>query len=276
MKKFKSVLLLAICIVFLSGCVKSHTTMGIKKDKSMSYETELLFSNLLSDDMTSFIDSEEYEKSGYKVTVVTDEGYKGVKITKKFKNIDDFSNNKGEEVVISDFLEKDFNRSLLFQRESSFLKDTYKAKFKYSINTSEYEKSMSENENSTEEASDSEELTDENVENYMNLMSEMEFTFNITLPYKAISNNASDVSENGRSLKWNIGVDGQKDIEFEFSILNMSHIIMLGGGVILLIILLFVVLMIIRHKKATKDTLIHKDYDPSVESIVNPNGQNIK
>ena len=47
----------------------------------------------------------------------------------------------------------------------------------------------------------------------------------VTLPNKAISNNATDVSENGRELKWNIGVDGEKEIQFEFYIFNITNII---------------------------------------------------
>ena len=280
MKKFKYVFIILFCLLFLSGCVKERTTIGIKRDKSMTYENQLLFSDELGDDMVSLIGVNELEKEGYKVTSITEEGYKGVKITKKYKNIDDYSNNKGEEVTISNFLEKDFNKSVMFEKKSSFLKDTYKAKFKYNINTSDYEDlgtNITENElkltPELNEGNSNNEEGEEDINNYINLMSEMEFTFNVTLPYKAISNNASDVSNNGRILKWNIGVDGQKDIEFEFSILNITHIIMLGGGALLLIVVLIIVLIVIKRKKASKETLIHKDYDPSVENLVNPNGQ---
>ena len=70
MKKFKYILLVVICLFFLSGCVKDKTTIGIDKNKSMTYENEILFSNELGDDMTSQINGEEYEGSGYKVTTI--------------------------------------------------------------------------------------------------------------------------------------------------------------------------------------------------------------
>ena len=290
MKRFKYIVLVLICMFFLSGCVKEHTTIGIKSDKSMTYENEILFSNELGDDMTSMLGTDEYEKEGYKVTVVTTDGYKGVKVTKKFKNIDDYSNNKGEEVKISDFLEKDFNKSVMFKKESGFFKDTYTAKFKYLVNTTDYEDMETlttdeeeitltpdndGNTNDTEEE-ETDNLDNLDMQNYLNLMAEMEFTFNVNLPYKAISSNASDTSENGKSLKWNLGVDNEKDIEFEFSILNITHIAMLGGGALLLIIILIVVIVALKRKKASKETLIHKDYDPSVEGLVNGEKDPIK
>lgn len=281
MKKFKYIFLVLFCVVFLSGCVKNHTTIGIDKDKSMTYENEILFSNELGDDMTTMLDSESYEKDGYKVTVVKEDGYQGIKVTKKFNNIDDYSNNKGEEVIISNFLNNDFDKSIMFKKKSGFLKDTYTAKFKYSIDTSEYneleENNTSENittndesslEN-TDEDSIENDISSENMNDYINLMGEMEFTFKVNLPYKAISNNATESKSDGKSLIWNLGVDSASNIEFEFSIYNMTNILILGGSIIAVIIILIVLIIVLKKKKSSKKTLIHKDYDPSIEGIIN-------
>ena len=172
-------------------------------------------------------------------------------------------------MVISDFLNKDFNRNILFKKESGFLRDTYTAKFKYKLNTADY---YIEDENSNVlesiDNTDEEDISSEG-ESYNNLIGEMEFSFNIKLPYKALSNNASEVSKNGRNLKWNIVLDEEKDIEFKFCIYNMTNVLLLGGGIILLFVVLIILIIIIRKKRSSKDTLIHKDYDPSIENIIN-------
>ncbi len=280
MKKFKYIFLVLFCLVFLSGCVKSHNTIGINKDKSMSYENEILFSKELGDDMTTLVDSEKYEKAGYKVTVVDEEKYSGIKISNKYSNIDDFSNNKGEEVTISNFLDDNFDKSVLFKKKSGFLKDTYTAKFKYSIDTTEYNNleenttSFETEEENTNDTTEEENVIDNtteegNLDNYINLMGEMEFTFKVNLPYKANSSNASEVNNDGKSLTWKLTMDTANDINFEFSIYNMAHIIMLGGGALAFIIIIVVLLLVLKKKKASKETLIHKDYDPSIEGLVN-------
>ena len=269
MKKFKYIFLIVVCVLFLSGCVKDKTTIGIKKDKSMTYENEILFSNELGDDMTTKINTEEYEQAGYKVLSVSGEKYNGVKISKKFSNIDDFSNNKGEEIVINDFLEKDFDKSVLFKKEDNFIKETYTAKFKYSIKSSDYSEYDEVEESNYIEVNDEEETEDDNENDYSNIMGEMEFTFKVNLPYKANSNTASKVKKNGKELTWNLGLDKESYIEFEFSIYNRKNIIILASSIIAFIIILIVVLTIIKKKRASRETLIHKDYDPSIENMIN-------
>ena len=43
MKKVERLILVLVCVLLLSGCVKMHTTMTINSDKSMVYENEVLF-----------------------------------------------------------------------------------------------------------------------------------------------------------------------------------------------------------------------------------------
>ena len=270
MKKFKYIFLVLFCLFFLSGCVKNNTTIGISKDKSMTYENVILFSNELGDDMTTLIKSSEYEEAGFKVTVVNEDGYKGIKISRKFDNIDDYSNNNGEEVNINDFLEKDFNKSTIFKRKTSFLKDTYTAKFNYYVDSSEYMPSESIDEDNlllTEE--DEENLEDYMVDSYENLIGEMKLSFNVKLPYKASSSNASEKSSNGKKLTWNFSIDTKNTIEFEFCIYNIKNIVIAGSGIVLFIIIVIILLVVLKKRKASKETLIHKDYDPSIENIIN-------
>ena len=60
----------------------------------------------------------------------------------------------------------------------------------------------------------------------------------------------------------------------------MTHIYILIGCGVLLLIGVIVLLIIIKHKKKSSDTLIHKDYDPSIaeeigEPVIEENPEDI-
>ena len=115
MKKFSKLLLLSIMVLGLSGCLKYNVSMSIASDKSMDFEMIAAMnmsmlkslgegSSSSSSTTESFdkSDYKEYEKAGYKVEEYNekkdDAEYEGVKISKKFANIDDVSTNKDEAV----------------------------------------------------------------------------------------------------------------------------------------------------------------------------------
>ena len=319
MKKFKSLLVLLICVVMLSGCVKSHTTMTIKADKSMDYEGEVLFAESVAGEMGEMIKPEEYEKKGFTVTNISENGYTGIKIKKSFKNIDDMANNKGEEVVISNFMNDDFNQKVVFKLEKGFFKNTYIAKFKYEQdtstdslnNTEDTVDTVGEGEDAAETVEATEPLlgaddatvdtttettdntgttttteettttTDDTttgtdtsegdlsgLEDLMGLAGEMEFTYKVVLPVKAGNNNATKVSEDGKTLTWNLATDKASQIEFTFSLLNLTNVLIVVGVALLVVIGIVVALVVMKKKKASADVLIHTDYDPSIAGNV--------
>jgi len=299
---FKSVLLF-ICVVLLSGCVKMHTTMTINSDKSMLYEMEALISNTLAENGTEVVNEtarKEYEDAGYKLEKIKDNNnYSGYKISKKFDSIDDLSNNNGEEVVISDFGDKEFDTSKVFKVEKGFLKNKYTATFKYKVsdlggNTETDEDQIGsgagatlfeDDEESTvvnEESgaavplesgvNDDEEVTttDENetsededfdmggLEELMGMMKEMEFTYVVNLPAKSLSNNATKVENDGKTLRWELSTEADSDIKFSFELYNILNIALVCGGA-LLVIIVVVVLLVVKGKKKKEG-----DFTPTV------------
>ena len=87
------------------------------------------------------------------------------------------------------------------------------------------------------------------------LMNTMEAKFSINLPYGAIKSNAKDVSEDGKTLTWDlISLDG--NIEFEFYLYNIIPLFVLAGSTLLLLILIIV--LIIRHIQNKKYQLQRK------------------
>ena len=323
MKKAIKMFSLFLCIILLSGCMKSRISMDIGKDKSMNFTYEILISDKLNEgDNGSLTDNKEQldalEKKGFTINPKTENGYSGYIISKKYSNLDDISKNSSETVNLSDLLDGDFDDSKMFKVEEGFLKNTYTAKFKVEnaaqnnqndfsggdmslvddggvvttenaegtsetttndneTVTNDNELTASENEIVTTEQSDSVDSTDGNSENIfgdqselLSLTSEMESTYTVKLPYGADSNNATSVSEDGKTLTWNLMTDTNKDIEYTFSIYNIKNIAIIAGGALVLIIIIIVLISKKGKKKtASSETLIHTDYDSSIVGQIN-------
>lgn len=309
MKKIKYLMLIS-SLLMLTGCVKNYNTMTIKNDKSMIYESEILISDKIKDTATENFNREEYENAGFTISEAKEDGYSGYKLTKKYDDIDKYSNATGAEVAISDILDGNFDDKILFKVQKGFLKNTYTATFKYEFDSDEYTNDNTidiedNNENATEDenngtttenpeidnnlnyentntTTDNDTLIDENntdtttdennegsgsledLGELTSLMQEMKFTYKLVLPYKAISNNASTVSEDGKTLTWNLVSDGVSNINFSFSVYNLTNLLIIVGGAVLLIVLIVVIIIVVKNKKGSKDTLIHTDYDPNL------------
>lgn len=288
MKRVKQFIVILLSILLLSGCVKEDINMTINKDKSMTLEVQALISDSLSGDVSSQLvnKAKELEKRGYTVTQVNESGYRGYKITKEFKNIDDFSKNNGEEIILGDILEEDFDMSKLFKIEKGFLKDTYTAHFKAKIGDNNYNVNINNNdldedendevedtdttegiETSNDEVPVTEALTKSNNNldsiNEENVNNEISFKYTVKLPYAAEDNNASEKSADKRVLTWVYTGDTGGEIKYTFSFYNLKTIIIIGGSCLLVLIVL-VIIICKKKKKASGETLIHTDYDESI------------
>ena len=273
MKKIKYLMLIS-SLLMLTGCVKNYNTMTIKNDKSMIYESEILISDKIKDTMEESFNREEYENAGFTISEAKEDGYSGYKFTKKYDDIDKYSNATGAEVTISDILDGKFDDKILFKVQKGFLKNTYTATFKYEFDSDEYTNDNTidiedNNENATEDENNGTTTENPEIDNNLNdentntttdnntsidendtdtptdiptdennegsgslddlneltsLMQEMKFTYKLVLPYKAISNNASTVSEDGKTLTWNLVSDGISNINFSFSVYNLTNL----------------------------------------------------
>ena len=133
MKRMKRFLLLSIIVLLLNGCVKNNVTMRINNDKSMNLEVSILVKEEYKDTLTGSFKPSDLENNGFKVSTTNKDDYSGYKITKSFKNIDELSKSNNETSDISNILESSFDYSKLFTRESGFFKDTYSAKYIFSL-----------------------------------------------------------------------------------------------------------------------------------------------
>lgn len=306
MDKLKKVVGILLIITTMTGCVKYKSTMTINADKSMTYEGVYLFSDKLLGSMGSenSILTEEEKKSltdrGITVNEKKENGYSGIEVSKKYENIDNNSNETGKEVIMSDFLDEKFDDSVLFKVEKGFLKNKYTATFKYEANASDPRDTDYEDEaNDVEAYVDNDEVStevitdpgesntgddtivdeDENVDysDLMGLAAEMEFKYIVNLPEKALTSNATETTNDGKTLTWTFEQNAESKIEFSFELKNMTNYYILYGGVAAGVILLIIIIIVIIKKiKKRKNDIpagepIHTDFDPSIaQAIPNP------
>ena len=283
MKKFKQLVILLVCVLLLSGCVKEHYSMNINKDKSMTFEVEMLLSDTLLQNSGEDTNSEltesatEYEKKGFTVTPKKEDGYSGYTLTKRFKNIDDLSKKEtDDETSLDGLIDNEENTSKIFKLEKGFLKNTYTAVLSFEFDENQLtdtddEEALPAEDNSafgTNDGDTDEEEAEDGFDNFdgmLNQASEMEFTYVVNLPYKAINHNATKTANNGKQLTWDMTTKGKTAIEFSFPMYNLTNLIILGAACLAgLIVIIVLVVVLSKKKKSTKETLIHTDYDSSI------------
>lgn len=287
MKK-KIFLLLFIFLFSLTGCVKYNGVMEIKKDKSMNitFSYGLDTSVFGSQELVSQDDKIKYRDMGYVVSDYIDGDYQGITISKHIKNIDSVSSNSDVNYSLSNIL-NNTNNSYIFKVKKGFFKNTYFAKFSFDSSDSNLsgiddnfisddslidDNSIIEDEIIVDDSDelvvdDNKEVSDEIiVDNDSDLLdasfdeaalANLDLSFNIKLPYSAIRSNASSSNNNDRDLTWNLTSDGVNSIEFDFSVYNLTNILLVAGGVgLVIIILIFIVIMRSRKKRRKNNILV--------------------
>ncbi|MBE6138462.1 MAG: hypothetical protein E7173_01800 [Firmicutes bacterium] len=276
MKKIKPLVLLCAVVALLSGCsLKYEYNVTIKPDKSMDFSIIMAMDEELIDGMlsmqsqtgeqTKHTDEERWEmleeaatedtatedtdpaNFGFTTEKYRKDQYYGYKYNKKISNIDDISGTQ------ANFKLEEFQN---ISDKTVFVKNgnVYKANL---VLTSE-------------EQSESTEGYDIGID----------MLFVITLPNKPISHNATSVSEDGKTLTWNLLKESSKDIEFEFSLNEstntMLYICIAAGAFIGFAIIGFVTSN--NKKKSTTQTTVtptqQVNQNPVVENVIdttNPN-----
>lgn len=250
MKRVSKLLLTFVLVLTLmTGCVKYNVSMEVKDDKSVTLEIIYgmeVDSSMLEDDTDtdtdyyedeeddSSVDVEDYkylEDAGYKVEEFKEEKedtvIAGVKVTKTFKNIDDIT--ADEKVTV------DFND--LFNEEKK--DDLGKLKFFYK-NGSNYAADFV-FDFSTEDDMD-----------YSDYQDMFDLEYKITLPGESVSNNATKVSEDKKTLTWDLDYGKKNNVNFEFA---------LGGDMVMTIIIVVagvavvgIIAVLVMGKKKTPQT----------------------
>ena len=230
-KKVRKSLILVFGLILLCGCSTISTNMQIRKDKSATltylitldkdYLGNKTFNELFSSKNINYL-----RNNGYTVTDYEDDDNFGYKVSANIKDIDTVSQGDNIKINLYDLLYSDIQNELyIFSREENWLKNKYTADFYVN-------------------------LTDALTNNKSILGSlvnppAVSYTFKLELSEKALSNNATQVSEDGKTLTWTFSniMRGTNNINFSFELYNKEMLYIMYGviGVVILIILSMIV-----------------------------------
>ena len=281
MKKRIRIILVAFFVFVATGCMKVDYSMTVNKDKSVEINVIEAFNKqiLESADENTTINEEElekYKKAGYSIKEYDDGTNSGYVFYLKADDIDDLSV-EYDIVAKLDLAESEDGKKYFFTVKKGLFRNKYKAVIVSEVDDSisDYEDMLEEDDEedlSIDQAKPEEETTtpststnstttpststnntvveneskedEQSLEQLTQLMSSMDAKFSIKLPYGAISSNSKNVSEDGKTLTWDLmNLDG--NIEFEFYLYNLIPILVAGG--ILLVVLIIIIILIIRH-----------------------------
>lgn len=239
-KKFALVLLLSLTC--LTGCVEYKATMDIKNDKSMLFAIDYAIDTSVFGEEEAMDENDKVnlENQGFKVEPYEHDSMKGFHITKDVKNIDDFSSTDDIKYNLSGIMNEEEKDAKIFKVKRGFFKNIYYANFEFDASDS----GLSDNE--AEEPRDEEDnLNEEEINNMTSsLMNNLDLSFNVNLPNKALSHNAKENTDD-KKLKWSLSSNSVDSITFSFSLYNMGNII----GLIIAVIVLIVVITLFLKKK---------------------------
>ncbi len=251
MKKSFKVLCLMLVAFMMSGCMKFNMNMDINSDKSMNLELIVAFANeMMGSSNETNMDNSEIQKlkdNGFNVEEYSDDTMTGYTISTKINNIDDVSTEKDTMFNLNDIFNGE-KLSDIFTVKKGFLKNTYIVKIGEEEST-DMTNEIEDDLNST--YSDDSLLATDDADLSM-LLNSMDINFTINLPYKAISSNATNTENDGKTLVWQptSASNSSSNIEFSFELYNMTNIYLMVGIVILIIVI--IIILIVKHCKKTK------------------------
>jgi hypothetical protein len=281
-RKVLSIALMLVLMFGLTGCMKISNEVEIKDNKKMTVtllyamqvdeeeikkkeEEEAKIEKMLPEEYEEYL--EKLEKRNIQINEYSEEGWRGYEFVKTVDNIDEISSELDDITNDLSALFSD-NPKLLyyFKLKRGFFTNTYEASFlpSGSEGFSDMETPIG---GDSAFGTDSMTTPDETqigtedlgsmVEGLEELSKDVEYKWVVKLPRPAISNNADEVSTDGKTLTWDlIKNNKERNIEFKFELLNLSHIIsvsVVAGAILLMFISSFINL----NKKRTKKEVVY-------------------
>jgi len=266
MKRVK-LLLVSFLLLGLTGCFSMKTDLNINQDKSVNFKYNMSidmsgmeelepsddelgngYDTSIDDNIDSDfgqdipqISSEIFESKGYKVETVEENKISNVTITKKFANIDTITSKTEGKFDFSNWLDTAEDSNMFYVKGKQ-----YSANWEYDLSG------------------------DEDVD-YSMLASMFDITYTVTLPQASISNNATTVSDDGKTLTWTLKYGEVNNVQYTFSFGNdMGIYYIIGGAALFLIIIIALIITIIKGgKKNNKASNGQNNGFP--EPVYNPN-----
>lgn len=283
------ILAIALILLVSTGCVKYNTTMEIKSNKSMTLTTiyAVESSILESQGMTELMTDDQKKQltdKGYKVEEYSEGTMVGYKLSISVPSIDFVSADGNVEYDLSAVLQDDSTETpKIFGVEKGLLKNKYVARLTFAasdvtgdmgditggdadvdVSDDDLTPAGDEATNPSDEVAQREgeddTLTDNdqtspsdgdfNLDDLTNLLTNLDLSFTVKLPTAPISNNATKIENDGKTLIWTLTSSDLNSIEFEFELYNYLYMGIMGGAVLLLIVL--IIIIISKKKKGKK------------------------
>ena len=202
------------------------------EDSELEDEEEEEEKEVTDEERWEFLEQQETNvDSSFKKEKYTTDDMKGYKFTKNIGKLSDLSTSSSStRVDIVEYVKSLSSSSKLFVKDG----EKYKSNIKFEVDSS----------SSSSQGAD------------------YTYIFTLTLPEKPTSNNADEVSSDGKTLTWNI--EKNTDIEFEFNFKdsdkksdddkkdsdsNLLMYILIGGGALLLIVAVVIIIVVVTSNK---------------------------
>lgn len=272
-KGFK-LMVIACTMILLTGCVKYDMTMDITKEDVKVGLIYAMQSSYVTDSTMFDETKKEAKEEGYTVEDYKDDDYTGIKMYKSLGSLDSLSKGKGDAISITDLFSDETNKldkTKLFKLENG----VYKANFVFDAtdedslaggsnsNDAEEEDSLFNEDGLDVDEDDDSDITldgddadkDSGSADLNQALSGIKFKFEVTLPNAAVSNNATKVSDDKKTLTWEVSYGSKANVEFSFKTTN-NMITYIAVGAVAVVVVAGVVILIVKKKgKGTKPNM---------------------
>ena len=248
-KVFNLVILAIIMLVTLTGCASVNYEITINADGSadISYlvgYNKSFFTSMgvnpeqMSDEAFSEME-EEAKNNGYTIEKYSDDTIIGFKSSKHLNKVqEEFSLKEafGDEYISQENTED-------FKIEKNLFTTKYILNTKIDLSTMKAEES------------------DDSEAQYMNMfLNQIKMNMKINLPIKATSNNATTISNNGKTLEWTLTPGQVNEIKLEATQLNIMFVVGIIIAIILLVVVIVIAIIKFTKKNKGKDNNIDKEF----------------
>lgn len=231
-KSLKLFILLILMLIILTGCVDINYEVTINSDGTANityvygFEKEYLEEmEVTAEEMTQEI-KKDAETSKYTVETYSDDKIEGIKAT---KTVTDFSQISLEEAFGAEYVSDSEENKIKLEKKG--LKTVYSQKA--DIDLTSMDETMS---------------------------SIIKMKYAINLPTKSESNNANEVSEDGKTLIWNLKAGEVNKIEFKATELGtIAKIIIILIILVSVGIIIAIVIITVRKIKNRKNNIIETE-----------------
>ncbi len=265
MKSSIKFIIIICCLFLLTGCVKYNAKMNINKNKSMNFSIVYAVDKSIFGDVQLLTKNEKkkIKEKGFTIEEYKNKNMTGYKLKIDVHNIDKISTKNNNSYNLTNITK--ISNDKIFRVKKGIIKNKYKANFKFDSSKN----NLTKKNNSKEINGDKKDIQNlEDIEDITSNIEKLDLSFKVSLPYSAISNNATQSSDKDKELVWSLTSDDVSNIEFEFSLYNRITII-----IIVAVILIIIILIVSFYKNRKIETVTSNNINKDIEVLDSNNNE---